>query len=187
MKAMTLIVGIAALTATAATAEHVTRTVTVDKPNYEGTRVTVRDKAEGTVTRDTDVTRKSDGATASRDYSRDRTETGVVASGSATGFNGKTRSFDYERTRTDSGFTANGNATGRNGQTYDYSADRTRTDTGYVSNRNVVNGDGRTLYNRDVAVNRSGGNVTRSVDVTRAKGFHRPQVARRGIGGGRRH
>jgi hypothetical protein len=187
MKAMSLIAGVAVLAATAAIAEPVTRTVTVDKPNYEGTRVIVRDKTEGTLTRDTDVTRKRDGATASRHYSRDRSETGVVASGSATGFNGKTRRFDYERTRTDSGFTATGTATGRNGQTYDYSASRTRTATGYVSNRNVVNGDGRTVYNRDVAVDRSGGNVTRSVDVTRAKGFHRPQMTRRGIGGGRRH
>jgi hypothetical protein len=187
MKAIIVFAGVAALTATAALAEPVTRTVTVDKPNYTGTRVIVRDKAEGSVTRDTDVTRKSDGATSTRNYSRNRTETGVVASGSSTGFNGKTRSFDYERTRTEGGFIASGTATGRNGQTYDYSANRTRTATGYTSNRNVVNGSGRTLYNRDVAVDRSGGNVTRSVDVTRAKGFHRPQVVGRGLGGGRRH
>jgi hypothetical protein len=187
MKAMILIASVAALAATAAYAEPVTRTVTVDKPNYEGTRVVVRDKAVGTLTRDTDVTRKSDGATASRDYSRTRTETGVTASGSQTGFAGNTRSFDYERTRTDTGFTASGTATGRGGNTYSYDAEKVRTGSGFTSDRSVTGPNGRMLYDRDVAVDRSGGNVTRSVDVTRAKGFHRPQVAGHGFRGGRRH
>jgi hypothetical protein len=187
MKAIILTAAVAALAASAAIAEPVTRTTTVDKPNYEGSRVIVRDKAAGTVSRDTEVTRKSDGATATREYDRARTDTGVTASGSATGFNGKTRSFDYERTRTDTGFTANGTATGRNGQTYTGTANRTRTDTGYASNRNVVNGNGATVYNRDAVVDRSGGNVTRSVDVTRAKGFHPRHAVGRRVGGGRRH
>jgi hypothetical protein len=187
MKANFLLMSAAALSASTAFAEPVTKTVTVDRPNYEGSRVIVRDKAAGTLTRDTDVTRKSDGATASRDYSRTRTDTGVVASGSETGFAGKTRSFDYERTRTDTGYTATGTATGKGGRTYSYDADKVRTDTGYTSGKTVTGPQGRTLYNRDVAVDRSGGNVTRSVDVTRAKGFHRPQVRGRGFGGGRRH
>lgn len=187
MKASFLLMSIAALSASTAFAEPVTKTVTVDRPNYEGSRVIVRDKAGGTLTRDTDVTRKSDGATASRDYSRTRTDTGVVASGSETGFAGKTRSFDYERTRTDSGYTATGTTTGKGGRTYSYEADKVRTGTGYTSGKTVTGPRGRTLYNRDVAVDRTGGIVTRSVDVTRAKGFHRPQVRGRGFGGGRRH
>jgi hypothetical protein len=187
MKARLFLMSVAMLGASAAFAEPVTKTVTVDRPNHEGTRVIVRDKDAGTMTRDTDVTRKSDGATASRDYSRTRTDTGVVASGSETGFGGKTRSFDYERTRTDTGYTATGTATGKGGRTYSYEADKVRTDTGYTSGKTVTGPQGRTLYNRDVAVGRAGGNVTRSVDVTRAKGFHRPQVRGRGFGGGRRH
>lgn len=174
MKAIILTATVAAFAATVASAAPVTRTTTVDRPNYEGSRTIVRDKAAGTVARDTEVTRKSDGATATREYDRARTETGVTASGSSTGFDGKTRSFDYTRTRTDTGYTATGRATGRDGQTYTGTGSRTRTETGYVGNRNIVNGAGATVYNRDVAVNRSGGQVTRSVDVTRAQGFKRP-------------
>jgi hypothetical protein len=182
-----LLMSAAALSAGAAFAEPVTKTVTVDRPNYEASRVIVRDKDVGTLARDTDVTRKSDGATASRDYSRTRTDTGVVASGSQTGFAGKTRSFEYERTRTGTGYTASGSATGKGGRTYTYEANKVRTGTGYTSGKTVTGPQGRALYNRDVAVDRSGGNVTRSVDVTRAKGFHPAQARGRGIGGGRRH
>jgi hypothetical protein len=183
---MLLIASAAALAATTATAEPVTKTVTVDRPNYDATRVVVRDKAAGTLTRDTDVIRERDGATASRDYSRTRTDSGVSVSGSATGFGGKSRSYDYNRTRTDTGSTTSGTATGRNGQRYTLSGSRTKTETGHVANQNIVNGNGRTVYNRDATVSRSGGNVTRSVDVTRAKGFHPRQAGGRGLGGGRR-
>jgi hypothetical protein len=186
MKTLLLLAG-AALAATAATAEPTTKTITVDQPNYDATRVIVRDKEAGTLIRETSVIRERDGATASRDYSRTRTDTGVVASGSATGFAGKTRSFDYERTRTETGSTTTGSATGRNGQNYALSGNRTRTGSGFTANQNIVNtGNGRTIYDRNVAVDRSAGNVTRSVDVTRAKGFHRPQGLGRGIGGARR-
>jgi hypothetical protein len=187
MKTMLLIAGAAALLATNAYAEPKTRTVTVDGPNYDGTRTIVRDKAAGTLTRDTDVVRARDGATASRDYSRTRTDTGVSVSGSQTGFGGKTGSFAYDRTRTETGSTTTGTATGRNGQSYALSGSRMKTETGHVANQNIVNGEGRTVYNRDASVSRSGGNVTRSVDVTRASGFHPRQAAGRGIRGGRRH
>jgi hypothetical protein len=187
MKTMLLIASAAALATTAATAEPVTKTVAVDRPNYDATRTVVRDKDAGTHSRDTDITRDRDGATASRDYSRTRTDSGVSVFGSATGLGGKTRSFDYDRTRTNTGSSTSGTATGRNGQTYALSGTRTRTDTGFTANQNVVNGNGRTVYNRDASLSRSGGNVTRSVDVTRASGFHRPRVAGHGFGGGRRH
>lgn len=179
MKAIILSVTAAAFAATIATAAPVTRTKTVSTPSYEGSRTAVRDKATGTASSNVSVTRKSDGATATRQYDRARTDTGVVASGSTTGFNGKTRSFEYERTRTDSGYTATGTATGRNGQTYTGSGSRTRTETGYVGNRNIVNGDGATVYNRDVAVDRSGGQVSRSVNVTRAQGVRGARAGRR--------
>lgn len=173
MKAVILIASAAAMFATAANAQPVTKTTTVDRPNYEGTRVVVRDKAAGTATRNTDVTRKSDGATASRDFSRTRTDTGSTVSGSSTGFNGKSSSFEASRTRTDTGFTSSGTATGRNGQTYTMTGNRTRTENGYTSNRNVVNGSGATVYNRDASVSRANGQVTRSVNTTRPAGRRR--------------
>ena len=63
---------------------------------------------------------------------------------------------------------------------------RTKTDTGFTANQDIVNGDGCTVYNRDAIVSRSGGNVTRSVDVTRAKGFSKRQTSERGIWDARR-
>lgn len=179
MKRIILIAGAALAMASNAMAEPITRTTTVDRPNYDATQVAVRDPATGTVSRDTTVTRASDGATATRTYDRARTDTGVTASGSATGFAGRTRSFDYERTRTDNGYTASGTATGRNGQTYTATGNRTRTENGFTANQNVVNGAGTTVYNRDAAVSRSGGQINRSVNVTRAPGFHRPNVGGR--------
>lgn len=186
MKRLIMLAG-AAFVVTTAVAEPVTKTVTVDRPNFDATRVIVRDKQAGTLTRDTDIIRARDGATASRDYSRTRTDDGVVASGSSTGFGGRGSSFDYARTRTDTGFVAGGTATGRDGRTYIYNAEKVRNGSGFTSDRTVTGPNGRTLYDRNVAVDRSGGNVTRSVDVTRAKGFHGPQRHGRGIGGARRH
>jgi hypothetical protein len=81
-----------------ALAEPVTRTVTIDTPRYEGTRTTTRDREAGTMVRDTEVTRRSDGATASRHVERQRTENGFTVSGNATAFNGATRSFQVTQT-----------------------------------------------------------------------------------------
>ncbi len=118
-----LLAGVAAvLIAPSAFADPVTKTVTIDTPKYEGTKTITRDKEEGTLTRDTDVTRKSDGATASRDYERQRTDGGFTSSGSTTRFNGDTRSFDYTRTRTAHGYNAEGTLTRFDGKTYDYTA-----------------------------------------------------------------
>jgi hypothetical protein len=186
MKTMLLIASAAVLALAPANAEPGTKTVVVDGPKFDSTRTTVRDKAAGTLTRETDVVRARDGATASSNYSRTRTDTGVSVSGSQTGFAGRTRSYDYNRTRTETGSTTTGTATGRDGQTYALSGNRTKTATGFTANQNIVNSDGRTVYNRDISVSRSGGNVTRSVDVTRAKGFHKPQGVGRGIRGARR-
>ena len=159
MKTILLIASAAALAPTAAAAEPVTKTVTVDRPNYNATRVIVRDKDAGTYTRDTAVVRERDGATASRDYSR---------------------------THTGSGSTTTGSATGRKGQSYNLSGNRARTDAGFTANQNAVNDDGQIVYNRDASVSRSGGNVTRTTNVTRTSGFHPPRVAGRGFRGGHR-
>jgi hypothetical protein len=174
-----ILFSLAVLTASGpALAEPVTRTTTFDGPKVDATR----DKTAGTYSRDTTATRADDGAAATRSYDRTRTDTGVTASGSATGFAGNTRSFDYQRTRTDTGYTASGTATGRNGQTYTMSGQGTRTGTGYMRGQTVTNGAGTTVYDRSVVGSRSGGQVTRDVSVTRAAGFHRPR-----FGGGRRH
>lgn len=186
MKKRSLIAAAALLAATSAFAEPVTRTKTVDGSNYDATRTTVRDKSAGTFARDTDVVRARDGATATGTFNRTKTDSGVSVSGSQTGFAGRTRSYAYDRTRTDTGSTTTGTATGRDGQSYTLSGNRVKTDSGFTANQNVINGEGRTVYNRDVAVSRSNGNVTRSVDVTRAKGFQPPHSKERGMRGARR-
>jgi hypothetical protein len=177
MNKFLLVPAIAAILAGPALAEPVTKTVTIDRPNYDGTRTTVIDKDAGTLARDTQVTRASDGATATRSYDRTRTDTGFTDSGSATNFNGETRSFERTRTRTDTGSSTDGSYTTRGGETYTTSANRNRTETGYTANQNIKDSAGATVFNRDVAATRADGQVTRSVDVTRAEGFrppHRP-------------
>lgn len=106
----------------AALADPVTKTWTVDTPRYEGTKTVTRDREEGTVAKDAELTRKSDGAVATREYDRARTDSGFAASGSRTQFDGDTRSWDYQRTRTANGYDAQGSLTRFNGQSYDYDA-----------------------------------------------------------------
>ncbi|UVO54099.1 nucleoside 2-deoxyribosyltransferase [Sphingomonas sp. SUN039] len=182
MKTLILVSIVALAASGAALAEPVTRTTTYDGPKVDATRVTVRDKAAGTYSRDMTAIRASDGAIATRSYDRTRADTGVTASGSATGFNGKTRSFDYERTRTDTGYTASGTATGRGGETYTLAGQGMRTDSGYTRDRTVTNSAGATVFDKNVTATRANGQITRDVSTTRAAGFHRPR-----FGGGRRH
>lgn len=174
MNKFLIVPALAAILAGPALAEPVTKTVTIDRPNYDGTRTTVIDKDAGTLSRDVQVTRASDGATATRSYDRTRTDSGFTDSGSATNFKGETRSFERTRTRTDAGSSTSGSYTTRGGETYTTSGNRTRTDTGFTANQNIRDASGATVYNRDVTASRAGGQVTRSVDVTRAEGFHPP-------------
>ena len=145
MKKLIAITLSATLLAGAAFAEPVTRTSTFDGPKASGTKTSVRDKEAGTFSSDKIVTRKSDGATATTERDRQRTDTGFTSSGSRTGFNGKTATYDYERTKTDKGWASSGTGTGPNGGEYSYTGSKTRTDT----------------------VSRSNGNVTRDTSVTR--------------------
>jgi hypothetical protein len=162
-----------------ALADPVTKTVTIDKPNFEGNRTVTRDKEVGTLSRDAELTRKSDGATATRSYDRARTDDGFTASGNSTNFRGQTRSFNLDRSRNQTGATTTGTFTGRGGENFGLSGNRTRTDTGFTSNQSVTNSAGERVYNRDRTVSRTGGQVTRSTNVTRADGFNRPRVGRR--------
>lgn len=162
-----------------ALADPVTKTVTIDKPNFEGSRTVVRDKEAGTLSRDSELTRKSDDATAMRSYDRARTDDGFTASGSSTNLRGQTRSFNLDRSRNQTGATTTGTYTGRGGETYGLSGNRTRTDTGFTANQSVTNSAGERVYNRDRSVSRAGGQVTRSANVTRTEGFKGPRRARR--------
>jgi hypothetical protein len=170
---------IAALLAGPAFADPVTKTVTIDKPKYEITRTTVRDKEAGTFVRDTEATRKADGATATRHNERARTETGFTASGEATNFAGKTRSYDLTRTRTETGSTSVGSFTRPSGETFTTAGERNRTETGHTSSQSITNAAGAVVYDRDVSVSRANGQVNRSVDVSRAEGFRPPHRAQR--------
>ncbi len=167
------------LCAGSALADPVTKTVTIDKPNFEGSRTVIRDKDAGTLSRDSELTRKSDGATATRSYDRARTDDGFTASGSSTNLRGQTRSFNLDRSRNQTGATTTGTYTGRGGETFGLSGNRTRNDTGFTANQSVTNSAGERVYNRDRSVSRAGGQVTRSTNVTRAEGFKGPRRARR--------
>jgi len=146
-----LLAGIAAvLIAPAAAADPVTKTITVDTPRYEGTKTITRDEEAGSLSRDAELTRKSDGAVATRDYDRQRTDTGVTASGSTTRFNGDTRSFDYDRTRTAHGYNATGTLTGFNGNSYDYSAKLRRGEYRVAKSQVLRNENGRVVAARRV-------------------------------------
>jgi hypothetical protein len=156
-----------------------TRTVTVDAPRYEGSRTTTRDRETGTVDRDAELTRRSDGATATREYDRQRTDSGVVASGSTTRFNGDTRSFDYQRERTGRFYRAEGNVTGFNGETYDYDAAGRRTPNGFVRHQGVRNDEGELVAGRRVAVRQGpNGGVVRRATSVRAPAVHRGRRGR---------
>src|SRR5688500_6582318 len=96
------------------------RTVTIDTPRYEGTRTTERDRAEGSLSRETDVTRKRDGATASRDFSRQWTGDGVTRNRTSTDFQGRAASSYYERERTAHGWQASGERMQRDGDMLTY-------------------------------------------------------------------
>lgn len=184
MKILLLAAPLAILTVAPVSAQS-TKTVTIDRPNYDGTRTITRD-GQGDVTRDTDITRKSDGATATRDYDRTKTADGWTANGSRTGFNGKTSDFEASKVRNASGSVTTGTATGPNGRTLDYAGSRTRTGNGYTSAQSLTTGSGKTLWSRDKTVTRSNGMVDKSVNVTRAPGFNRGRAFGRGGFGFRR-
>lgn len=152
-------------------AQEQSKTVTIDTPRFEGEKTITRDRAAGDYSNSAELTRKRDGAVATSDYNRSRTDNGWVADGSQTDFQGRTRSFDYQRERTENGFRANGSATTRRGETYDYDAGRRRTENGYVAGRRVTDSDGKTVYGKKVRVKRTDQGVSRKVKVRRDANF----------------
>jgi hypothetical protein len=152
--------GAAALLMTAAAvAEPVTTTYTIDNDKISGTKTVTRDQQAGTVSKDSELTRLSDGAVATREYDRARTESGWAASGSTTRFNGDTRSFENVGTRNQNGYTAEGSVTGYNGQAYGYDARGHKTGNGYVRHQTLTNQDGKKVAGRHVVVNQNGRHV----------------------------
>jgi len=149
MKRLTILtLAAAGLIAAPALAQQ-TRTVTIDTPRYEGTRTAERDRAEGTQTRETDVTRKSDGATASRDFSRQRTEDGVTRDRTGTDFQGRTATSHYERERTAHGWQASGERVQRDGDVLTYQG-QARVGEHRVVKREAVARNGQPIAARRV-------------------------------------
>lgn len=146
----------AAIAAIATTAAAAPRTVTrsLDTARLAASRTSVLDREAGTLSRDASVTRKSDGAVATSSFDRARTDAGVTASGSRTGFEGATASFDFTRTRTDDGYTSLGTATARSGATFTSAGSGTRTETGFTREQTVNNAAGETVYSRSVTTTR---------------------------------
>ena len=160
---------VAMLTTSPALAEG-TKTVTIDNDKVSGSKSVTRD-GSGNINIDGTLTRKSDGATATRVYDRSKTDNGWTASGERTGFEGQSRSFEYERQRTESGFEASGTAQNSRGDSYNYSAYGTRGDDSRERGRTVTR-NGSVVYNRlDTAERNDSGQIVRNSTVTREPDF----------------
>ena len=157
----------------AALADPHSRTVTVDGDRIDGTRTVTVEREAGTRSRDRELVRARDGATMTSEYDRQRTDTGVAATGSRTNFEGETRSFDYERTRTGRGYRAEGNVTGYNGESYDYNAAGRRTAHGSRRVQGLRDSDGDLIAGRATHSRRTAdGQVVRR-SVSRGPALHR--------------
>ena len=170
MKYLAIISALAVAMATSAIAQQ-TKTVTIDTPRFEGERTITRDREAGTYDSNGNLTRKTDGATASHEYHRARTDRGWTSSASQTDFQGRNRSFEYERQRTENGVRARGTATSRNGETYNYKAGRRKTANGYEAGRRVTDADGNVIYKKRVQARRVDGKIQKRTKVVRDPSF----------------
>jgi hypothetical protein len=159
VSAFFLIIAAPALAQEAAGPETATRSF--DTSRASGSTTITRN--DGDVSRDSQVTRKSDGAslTSSRDRTRD--DSGFSSSATRTGFDGRTATRSYDRSRTETGFTESGSVTGRGGRSYTLDGSRSRTGSGFTRNRQIRTDEGRILASRDVEVTRDNGQISRSV------------------------
>jgi hypothetical protein len=161
-------------------AQEKTRTKTYEGPNVTGTQTTTVNPETGTATRDRAVTNVNTGNTATSSAVRQRTETGSTIGVVQTGPNGGTRSVEGERVRTETGATFTGTATGRGGQTYGLAGSRSRDGQGTSqASQSVTNAAGETLASRDRVTTRGNGQVSTTVNKTRAQGTSRPPRVRR--------
>lgn len=139
-------------------------------PKASATQTVTIDEEAGTLDRDTVVTRKSDGATATKSVNRTKTETGSTRTAEVTNFNGETRTSDLTRTRTENGSTVTGTATGFKGQNYTVEGQRARTENGYTASQRVNDSAGNNVFARDVSATRENGRVNRQVSSSRPQG-----------------
>ncbi len=182
MKAIYFLTAALLLTPATALAQE-TKVRTGSGPNGSATQTTTIDKEAGTVDRNTVVTRASDGATATRDVNRIKTDTGSTVTVDATNFQGETRSAERVRTRTENGSTMTGTGTTFDGRSYGVSGERARTDNGYTASQRVTGSDGSTVASRDVVATRENGRVNRQVTTDRPQ-RERPQRSSRRARGG---
>ena len=179
-------VAVAMLLPGPALAEPTTRTITVDTPNFEGERVITRDREAGLRSVDSTLTRKEDGAVATRSRETQQTDTGAIISGSQTRFNGNTRSFEAERQRTENGYRTQGTVTGSNGETYDYRARGRRTENGFDRQQRIRNSDGEIVAGRNVRIRQNGNTRTRRVVAGNGNEARRVTTTRRTVNRPRR-
>jgi hypothetical protein len=136
MLALMLVAPAAAQTAPAAG----TTTRTIDNANVTGTVTTTRDPAAGSFNRASELTRKSDGATTSSNYTR---------------------------TRTDTGFTEAGTITGPQGNTLNLNGSVARANGTLTADRALTNAAGETVASRNLTATRAAnGQVTRNLTTT---------------------
>lgn len=131
-----------------------TKTVTIDTPKYEGTKVITRDKEAGTKTGSAELIRKEDGAVATRNWERQRTENGFTRNAERTNFNGETATGTYERVRTDNGWDATGQRVRSNGDVFDYQGQARRGPNGFAK-REKVTKNGEPVAGRKVQARRT--------------------------------
>ena len=143
-----VISALALITCSAATAQTApapseapkTMTRTFDTPRVQGSTTIKVDREAGMFSRQTDLTRKSDGITSSR---------------------------TYERTRTDNGFIESGTITRADGSIYTLNGSLVRGDGGTTRERVLTNAQGETVASRNVQISRNAdGQVTRNVQAT---------------------
>ena len=140
-----------------------------------------RDPEAGLRTLDATLTRKEDGAVATRYRETQRTDTGALISGNSTRFNGDTRSFEGERVRTENGYRTTGSGTGYNGNSFTYDARGRRTPNGFDRQQRVRNSDGDVVAGRNVRVRQNGNTRTRRVVAGNANGARRVTTTRRTV------
>lgn len=173
MRSFLTLVPVLLAAGSAATAQPVVTTKPIETDKVTGTRTLTVDGAAGSRRVQLDLTRKADGATASRDITRQRTDTGATVTGTASNFSGQTANWNIARERTADGYTATGSGTGFNGKAYGYSGQGSRTANGYSTSRSVTDANGAVVAGRSVNVSRQNGQVTRQVSTTRPQGLGR--------------
>ncbi|WP_017666155.1 hypothetical protein [Porphyrobacter sp. AAP82] len=161
-------------------AQDKSRTKTYEGDRFTATQTTTVNPETGTATRTGVAVNTANGKTATSIAVRQRTATGATVSVTQTGTQGRTRDLRGERVRTEGGSTFTGTATGRGGKTYGLAGSRSRDGQGNSqASQSVTNSAGETIAARDRVTTRANGQVSTSINRTRAEGVSRPPRTRR--------